>query len=438
MLKQQPVIDESIACPNCDLLLPRTETRKGFSRLCPRCGKKLSPRKSQSIKRCLALALAGILLYFPAVLLPLISFEKLGFSGSANVVESIVNFYKNGYYFVAGMSFLSALLLPFLILLSSLLVSLGLYYNRRPSWLRFCFRSYLHLEEWAMLEVYLLAIMVTIIKMADSSTVIYHIGVGIYAALVLIIIAISTAIDKEEFWSRLEEKAPDTPLPTQATTLSEQDSALDYGLIQCHTCHKLIPVSEDGKPCPRCLARLFKRIPGSRQKTWALLIASLIFIVPANILPIMEVRFLGTPEKSTIFDGILYFFQHGSALIGLVIFTASILVPLFKILGIGILLLTSPPCALPLLRQKTALYRVIIFIGRWSMLDVFVIALLISLVDFGFLSTVNAGPAATFFCMVVVLTMLAATTYDPRLMWDRCYRGKTPAPSTPSNATKRQ
>lgn len=134
----------------------------------------------------------------------------------------------------------------------------------------------------------------------------------------------------------------------------------------------------------------------------------------------MEVSFLGVPDKSTIMDGILYFFEDGAYGIGLVIFTASILVPLFKMIGLIINLVTIQSRKNHFLKQKTKMFRFIEFIGRWSMLDIFVIALLTVLVDFGFFTSIKTAPAATYFCIVVICTMVAATLFDPRIMWDKC------------------
>jgi paraquat-inducible protein A len=119
-------------------------------------------------------------------------------------------------------------------------------------------------------------------------------------------------------------------------------------------------------------------------------------------------------------DGIIYFFQHGSYLIGLIIFTASVLVPVFKIIGLAILLLSTQPCEKKLLQQRAKMFRFITFIGRWSMLDIFVIALLSVLVNFGFFTSIHVAPAATYFCIVVASTMFAVITYDPRILWDKC------------------
>ncbi len=211
-----------------------------------------------------------------------------------------------------------------------------------------------------------------------------------------------------------------------AKTASPEEAPVtgkDAGLMLCHHCHQVIPVPEAGNECtdavcPRCCAAVHLRSPDSMSYTWALVLTSLILCFPANILPIMKVNYMGTVEASTIMDGIIYFFKEGSYGIGMVILTASILVPIFKIVGIILILLSIQFKWTSWLRHKTIMFRVIEFIGRWSMLDIFVIALLTVLVDFGFFSTIEAAPAATYFCGVVISTMLAAIMFDTRLIWD--------------------
>ncbi len=134
----------------------------------------------------------------------------------------------------------------------------------------------------------------------------------------------------------------------------------------------------------------------------------------------MKVDYLGSQEYSTILDGIIYFFKEGSYGIGIVILTASVLVPVFKIAGIIMILMSIHYRWETWLKHKTIMFRFIEFIGRWSMLDIFVIALLTVLVNFGFFSTISAASAATYFCGVVISTMLAAITFDTRLIWDAC------------------
>lgn len=204
--------------------------------------------------------------------------------------------------------------------------------------------------------------------------------------------------------------------------MSDFLTAREAGLALCHDCHKLVPWRErHGQKttvCPRCGAAVHIRKPNSLGRTWALVVTAVILCVPANVLPIMQVDFLGSAEYSTILDGIIYFFEEGSYGIGVIILTASVLVPCFKIIGIALILLSIHCQWKSWLRHKALLFRVIEFIGRWSMLDIFVIALLQVLVNFGYLSSIESAPAATYFTGVVLSTMFAAITFDPRLLWD--------------------
>ncbi len=199
-------------------------------------------------------------------------------------------------------------------------------------------------------------------------------------------------------------------------------TAMEAGLALCRDCGKLLPITGRDMPtsgfCPRCGARIRLRKSNSLVRTWALVVTAAILVFPANLLPIMRVDYLGVPDDSTIIDGIIYFFQEGSYAIGIIILTASILVPLFKITGIILILLSIHFKWERWLRHKSLMFRAIGFIGRWSMLDIFVISLLQVLVNFGYLTYIEVAPAATYFAGVVLTTMFAAITLDLRLMWD--------------------
>ena len=199
-------------------------------------------------------------------------------------------------------------------------------------------------------------------------------------------------------------------------------TAMDARLISCHDCGKLLDASQIPSDvslvCPRCGSDLHFRKPHSLTRVWALIITSIILFIPANLLPIMRVDFLGTIDYSTIMDGIIYFFEEKEYGIGIIIFVASILVPLFKIVGMIIILLSIQFKWKRGLRHKAKMFRFIEFIGRWSMLDIFVIALMSTLVSFGGFTATFAAPAATYFSAVVICTMFAALTFDSRLLWD--------------------
>jgi len=197
-------------------------------------------------------------------------------------------------------------------------------------------------------------------------------------------------------------------------------TAMELGLIPCHACGMVSrPAPSAGVAhCLRCNARLHLRIPDSASRCWALLIAGYILYLPANLLPIMYTGTLSGIRRDTIMSGIVYLWESGSWGIAVIVFIASIMVPLLK-LGALTFLLISVRGDLPWpQRERTMLYRLLKLVGRWSMLDIFVAAILTRLVQFRFLATVEVGPAALPFGAVVVLTMIAVMQFDPRLIWD--------------------
>ena len=199
-------------------------------------------------------------------------------------------------------------------------------------------------------------------------------------------------------------------------------TARHMGLIRCHTCGKLaFDVGHDDyeEHCPRCQAAMHMRATNSLSRTWALLITAAILYIPANIMPIMTVTYFGSGQPDTIMSGVITLLQIGSYPVAAVIFIASILVPVLKMIALLILLLSVQFKWALDDRQRTRMYRAVELVGRWSMLDMFVIALLVALVSFGSIAEIISGPGATAFGSVVVLTMLAATTFDARLIWDK-------------------
>jgi len=170
--------------------------------------------------------------------------------------------------------------------------------------------------------------------------------------------------------------------------------------------------------CPRCGGQLEFRLHNSMVRTWALLITALIFFIPANTYPIMVVDGLTGTVASTIIEGIVLFIAAKEYFVALVIFVASVIVPAIKLVGMSIILISIHKKTDYFYTHRSLMFRFIQFIGRWSMLDIFVVAIMVTLVNFGVVSTIHAGPGATSFGIVVIMTMYAATTFDPRLIWD--------------------
>ncbi|HMD74134.1 MAG TPA: paraquat-inducible protein A [Steroidobacteraceae bacterium] len=195
--------------------------------------------------------------------------------------------------------------------------------------------------------------------------------------------------------------------------------AHELGLIGCQVCGLVCrePTRPDAA-CPRCGSALRRRKPDSVRRTWALLIAAFIVYIPANVLPIMRTVSPGDVDDNTILTGVVELWEKGSQELAIIVFTASIVVPMLKFLVLGTLLVCAQRGTSWAQPQRARLYRLIELIGHWSMLDVFVVALLTALVRFSLLSSVEPLPGVIFFGLTVVLTMFAALSFDPRMTWD--------------------
>lgn len=191
-------------------------------------------------------------------------------------------------------------------------------------------------------------------------------------------------------------------------------SAAARGLAVCHVCGLASPVRV--QRCPRCGDSLHLRNRDSLQRTWAFTIASLLLYFPANLLPILRVESFAGAQSSTIMSGVIQFWQEGDYPVAIIIFVASVMIPVLKIIAIVWLCLAASSGWRP--RGMTRLYRVTEFVGRWSMVDVFVVAILVGVVQLGSTISIHPGAGALSFAAVVILTMFAAMSFDPRLIWD--------------------
>lgn len=198
-------------------------------------------------------------------------------------------------------------------------------------------------------------------------------------------------------------------------------TARRLGLVSCRDCHLLSrwePPSGGTAFCPRCGAVLALRKPNSIGRTWALIVAAALFYIPANVLPMTVTTSLGSTQSDTILSGVIYFLLHGSPEIAAVIFLASIFIPLLKLIVLAGLLVSVQRRSAWRPRDRTLLYQLTHAIGRWSMVDIYVVTILVALVKLGVFVNIDAGPAAVYFAAVVVISMFAAESFDPRLIWD--------------------
>jgi paraquat-inducible protein A len=268
------------------------------------------------------------------------------------------------------------------------------------------------LRPWAMMEVYLLGVIVAYVKLSDLARLELGLAVYGFVGLILVMMAAEAALDPHRIWERLGAQA----------------SAGDLGrrrgrsLISCHGCDQLCLMRplppRSGALCPRCGSALHRRKPNSMARTWALVIAAAILYVPANLLPVMTVVYFGRGEPDTILSGVRVLIEAGMWPVALLVFFASITVPVLKLVGLTFLLVTVQRGSTWRMRDRTLLYRIIEGIGRWSMVDIFMISILVALVNLGAVATILPGAGAICFAAVVILTMFASMSFEPRLIWD--------------------
>ncbi len=197
-------------------------------------------------------------------------------------------------------------------------------------------------------------------------------------------------------------------------------SAARAALASCHDCHLVVraPAHHVAATCPRCGAAIHGRKPNSLVRTWALLITAIILYVPANLMPIMTVTSLGNTQSDTIISGVIHLLHHGMWPLALLVFFASVVVPMLKLIALVFLLVSVQGRWQWRPVDRTRLYRITELVGRWSMVDIYVVTILVALVKLGELATIEARAGAVFFGAVVVVTIVAAESFDPRLIWD--------------------
>jgi len=397
-------------CHECGLRHAVPVLPDGTTARCVRCGATLHRFRASSLDHAFAYACAGLVFFLMATFLPFISLEISGRVQTASLVTGVVVLYGQGLWELAAVVALTMFVAPALRLGTLVLVLGGLRLRRPPRWLPALYRWAVLLGPWAMIEVYLLGVFVAYVKLIDLATVV--VGPGLYSvgALMLAIIAAGTALDTETVWREFERRGLVPPVPPVDP---HRPACL------CHVCGLVSNLPAGGQGgCPRCGAALHRRRPDSLTRTWALVLTAIILYIPANLFPVMTVISLGSGAPDTIMSGVIELADSGMWPLAALVFFASITVPVLKLIGLILLLVSTQRGATRRLRDRTVLYRIVEAVGRWSMIDIFMISILVALVQLGELATIEPGVGAVSFAAVVVITMIAAMTFDPRLMWD--------------------
>jgi paraquat-inducible protein A len=406
-----------LACRDCGqihVLPDRLPTGRWL--LCRRCGRRLWRSPPGTLDRPLAYAAAALILFGLANGFALF---QIGFAGrhlDGMILSGAIQLtrYNTAIAGVGALVALISIVIPALTLTLAFsvlawLISTGRESQRSRPAVAAVWKLARHLRPWSMLDVYLLGAVVAYSRLRRLANV--AIGAGGYAlaAFVFVQVLLDQSLGRQRVWRAIGDPAQYAPKPEEPWILC----------LGCELVTVAPVTGSDGRRrCPRCGSRLVPRRPGSLAATAAFTLAGYILYVPANVLPVLTITRFGRTEPYTILGGVRDLAAAGLWPLALLVLFASILVPVLKLAGLSWFLIAIRLRSGRLLRERTALYRLIDFIGRWSNIDVFMISIVSALLQFGILTTVDPGPAIASFAAVVVLTMIAARAFDPRLMWD--------------------
>lgn len=372
---------------------------------CPRCGSVLwRMRRVQNVFP-LACAIAGLTFYIVTIVAPFIEITAYGQFSVAWLETGPLKLSAEGWSVVGILVFLVTLVMPGLKLGIITVTLFGLELQLPKPLLRALFRWYVPISPWAMIDVYLLGFMVAYTRLAGMFSV--HLDTALYALIGLMIsmAAVDGSLDHERLWRALDESPESHPVnSTKAAS--------------CHVCGLLNDITTE-QSCRRCHTKLHARKPASISRCWAFTIAAACLYIPANLYPFMTLTSFGQTTPYTIMGGIAELAQAGLWPLALLVFFASISIPLLKLFGLGFMLISTQRGSRKSLHGRTTTYRIIDFIGRWSMIDVFMVSILTALVHFGQLANIYGNIGMVCFAFVVVLTIFAVNVFDPRLMWDQ-------------------
>ena len=402
-------------CASCGQFQKLPSLMPGESARCIRCDVVLRRARVDPLGRALALNLAALSIFAVACLMSLMTVSTAGMVRQASLFTGPIDMGHDGLWELTIVVLFTTVVAPVAKLAAMVYVLLGLRLPRAPRHIRRVYALVEHLRPWSMVEVFLLGVAVAYTKLVDLVHI--EIGVALYAMalLMLTMIAAEAVLDRQAVWDEMERRGvPRGDIDHAATVLVTPAD----GAVSCHTCGLVSLPHDHDDHCPRCGSALHARKPKAIARGWALLIAAAILYVPANVYPVLQFIQLGAGQPSTILGGVVELLDGGMWPLALLVFFASVAVPMLKVIGLAVLLVSCHFGWQARLRDRTRLYFVVSAIGRWSMIDIFMVTILVALVRFGSVVSIEPGMGAIAFCGVVILTMLSAEGFDPRLMWD--------------------
>lgn len=396
-------------CPDCGTRVAIPRLSQGEEAHCPTCNHEIVQVERNPYLAPPAYAVTSLILMALVYSMLFIKVETVGVTSILTLPEMMRLLILQDFGFLAEVMFVLTFGTPLLFLLLCLYVYSALAAEKMLPALFYCTRMLVRLRHWIMVDVFFISTLVAYIKLSSVATVTFGTAFYVMPALAVMLIRTSVSIPQHWVYYKIHRI-----LGYNAVQTASDDK------ICCSRC--LYFRDQHEETCGVCGAALYRRRPHSLRIATAFLLAAMILYIPANLLPIMISSNPASTEVNTIFNGIVYMWRDGDKLIAVIIFSASILVPVLKILAMMVLILSAhyrPPLSAP---AMSVLYRITEAVGRWSMIDIFVIIILMSAFHTN-VARVVPGEAALYFCLVVLLTMFSAYFFDPRLIWDKVSDG---------------
>lgn len=386
-------------CQGCELPVDVVEIKLGKSAYCPRCRSQLYRGGQPSLSGNLAIAVTCLLLFIPSHFFNYLSIRLFGQMIPATLPSGVFSLFGEGFIFLALLIFFCSSIAPLMVCSSVMLAHVALKTSHFKL-LKCTLWVIQHLKHWVMIDVFLISVAISCFKLQDYSDI--FVGPGLYGLILLQIftVLLISRVSTRRYWEAYRQ---------------ESHYTFERKQVHCLCCHLSQP---EASHCVRCQSTISHRRPNSIQKTWAYLIAASIAIFPANLMPISVLLTNGKRLEDTIFSGVAALIKNGMTGIAIIIFVASIVVPVAKIIGLTYILLAIKFKRQIFHRQRMMIYFFVKWIGKWSMMDLFVISIMMTLVDRGQILDFTPGYGAVAFGCVVVLTMLAVESFDPRFIWD--------------------
>lgn len=399
-------MEQQIACPQCDLLIELAPLSVNQRAHCPHCGYQVSRGNFHQNTTVIAFALSALIMLLSSLFYPFISFSNQGLTQTITLLDAAKILFNYHTPLLGALLDLCIILLPLFVLISHILMHMGLLKALPKSYSRRILKTTITLVPWVMSEIFLIGVLISMVKIMAMAQISFGLSFWSFCLFVILYLACLRRVNYPLLWQQVEASTPISTINVPR--------AIDQQLKACHVCQQLSSLNV----CPRCHSKMHFRNPQSIQRVMAFLLTSLLLYIPANFFPIMHTVVLGQDEPSTIIGGIIILWKIESYPIAIIIFIASVIVPIAKMIVLASLCFHVSYREHYNHKQATRLYQVTEFIGKWSMLDVFVVIILVALVQLGNLMSITPGSGALFFCAMVITSMLAAHAFDPRLIWD--------------------